>query len=82
MDKKLEARIARLERMMSRKSAKNESMLTDDLNKVIRGLSMADRVLVELVNGYYGTDNPMRDRWDSMANQIEDMIGELRGMGE
>ena len=82
MDKKLEQRIARLERMMNRKSVKNESMLTDDLNKVIRGLSMADRALVELVNGYYGTDNPMRDRWDSMASQIEDMIGELRGMGE
>jgi len=80
MNKKLESRIARLERMMNRKSVKNESMLTNDLNKVVRSLSMADRVLVELVNDYYGTDNPMRDRWNSMANQIEDMISELRGM--
>lgn len=82
MDKKLEARVARLERMVNRKSVKNESMLTDDLNKVIRGLSMADKVLVELVNGYYGTDNPMRDRWNFMADQIEDMISELRGMSK
>ena len=51
MDKKLEARIARLEKLMSHKAVKNESMLTDDLDKAIRGLSMADRVLVELVNG-------------------------------
>lgn len=82
MDKKLEQRIARLEKLIGNKSVKNESMLTDDLNKVIRGLSMADKVLVELVNGYYGTDNPMRDRWNSMADQIEDMISELRVMGK
>lgn len=68
--------------MISRSQHKNESMLTDDLNKAIRGLSIADRVLVDLVNTYYGTDNPMRDRWNSMADQVEDMINELRGMSE
>lgn len=55
-------------------------MLTNDLNKAIRGLSMADKVLVELVNEYYGTDNQMRDRWSSMVDQVEDMIDELKEM--
>ena len=57
-------------------------MLTDGLNKVIRGLSMADRALVDLINTYYGTDNPMRDRWNSMVDHVEDMINELREMCE
>ena len=82
MDKKLESRIARLERLISCKQVKNESMLTNDLNKAIRGLSMADKVLVELVNEYYGTDNPMRDRWSTMTDQIEDMIDELMEMSK
>lgn len=55
-------------------------MLTNDLDKAIRGLSMADKVLVELVNEYYGTDNPMRARWSAMADQVEDMIDELMEM--
>lgn len=82
MDKKLEARIAKLEKMISRKSVKNEGILTNGLNKAIRGLSMADKELIELVDAYYGTDNPMRDRWDSMVDQIEEMIRELRDMAE
>ena len=80
MDKKLESRIARLESLISCKRVKNESMLTNDLNKAIRGLSMADKVLVELVNEYYGTDNQMRNTWSSMVDQVEDMIDELKEM--
>lgn len=82
-DNKLENRISRLEKLLNNsKSTKNESMLTNDLSKAIRGLSMADKVLVELVNEYYGTDNPMRTRWSAMANQVEDMIDELMEMSK
>ena len=81
MNKKLEARIRRLEKLLSTdnksKKVKNESFNMGALEKAVKGLTMTDRALGVFCDS---SDTPDVDRVDNLRDQIEDILDELTDM--